>query len=330
MNPLLRGLRRTVAVPAGMLARASNRPLGGGRGLPLPHRALSGLGSDGLADALEGKVVMVTGSSSGIGEEAARQLGAAGGRILLVARGADELDRIAGEIEAGGGKAQSYPCDLTDLEAIDKLAEDVLAEHGRVDVLINSAGRSIRRSVALSDGRFHDFERTMQLNYFGAVRLILALLPAMREVGEGQIINVSSAGVQTRTPRFSGYIASKAALEAFSDAVQAEALGDGIRFTTISMPLVLTPMISPTKHYEGFPALTPEEAGRLIAEAVVGRPRRIAPPFAHLVSVADRLSPELMDSVRHRGFRMFPDSPDGDDPPGEPGESAPETPPATR
>jgi short-subunit dehydrogenase len=129
----------------------------------------------------------------------------------------------------------------------------------------------------------------------------------MREQGHGQVVNVSSAGVQIRTPRFSGYIASKAALEAFSDAVQAETLADGIRFTTISMPLVRTPMISPTRQYEGIPALTPEEAARLVAEAITGRPRRVAPPFAHLFATVDRLSPEAMDALRARVYRMFPE-----------------------
>jgi short-subunit dehydrogenase len=147
----------------------------------------------------------------------------------------------------------------------------------------------------------------MQLNYFAAIKLILRLLPAMREQRHGQIVNVSTAGVQMRTPRFSGYIASKAALEAFSDAVQAEALDDGVRFTTISMPLVRTPMISPTKQYEGIPALNPDEAGRLVAEAISGRPRRVAPPFAHILSTVDRLSPETMDTVRNRVYRMFPE-----------------------
>lgn len=308
MNPLLRRLRSAAAIPGGILARASSRPLGGGAGLRLPHHALSGLGSDHLAEAVAGRIVMITGASSGIGEEAARQIGAAGGTVVLVARSVEKLERIAADVNAGPrGGAFVLPCDLNDLEAIDALAERAVADHGGVDVLVNSAGRSIRRSVALSYGRFHDFERTMQLNYFGAVRLIMGLLPSMRERGGGQVINVSSAGVQTRTPRFSGYIASKAALEAFSDAVQAETLADGVRFTTISMPLVRTPMISPTKHYEGFPSLSSEEAGRLIAEAIVGRPRRVAPPFAHLVSFADAISPRLMDSVRHRGFRMFPD-----------------------
>ncbi|MCL4286246.1 MAG: SDR family NAD(P)-dependent oxidoreductase [Thermoleophilia bacterium] len=253
-----------------------------------------------------GSVVMVTGASSGIGEAAARRLAAEGATVLLVARGAEALDRIASEIGASGaGEARPHPCDLTDLEAIDDLCERALAEHGAVDVLVNNAGRSIRRSVDRSGDRFHDFQRTMQLNYFGAIRLILGLLPAMRERGQGQVVNVSSAGVQIRTPRFSGYIASKAALEAFSDAVQAETREDGIRFTTISMPLVRTPMISPTRQYERVPALTPEEAGRLVADAVSGRPRRVAPPFAHVLAAVDRVSPEAMDVVRSRVYRMF-------------------------
>jgi len=310
VNPLLRRLRRTAAVPAGMVARAASRPLGGGEGLRLSPRSLGIGGSGALERAVRGRVVMITGASSGIGEAAARMVGEAGGTVLLVARSGAELDRIGAEMgtSASGGSAHAMPCDLTDLEAIDLLAESAIAEHGGVDVLINNAGRSIRRSLELSQDRFHDFERTMQLNYFGAVRLILRLMPAMKERGGGQVINVSSAGVQTRTPRFSGYIASKAALEAFSDAVQAETLGDGIRFTTISMPLVRTAMIAPTAHYDGWPALTSEEAGRLVAEAIVGRPRRVAPPFAHLVSAVDKFGPELMDQVRNRGYRMFPDS----------------------
>ena len=305
MHPLVRRMRRAAAGPAAAVFRASSRPIGGGRGLPVGPRAL-GLGDEAedLRQAVAGKVVMITGASSGIGEAAARLVGAAGGTVLLVARSAGELDRIAAEI---GERAHAMPCDLNDLEAIDRLAAEALAEHGHVDVLVNNAGRSIRRSLDRSGDRFHDFERTMQLNYFGAVRLILG--PAARDARArwGQVINVSSAGVQTRTPRFSGYIASKAALEAFSDAAQAETNEDGIRFTTISMPLVRTPMISPTAHYDSFPALTQDEAGKLVAEAIVGRPRRVAPPFAHLVGAIDKVSPETMDAVRNRGYRMFPE-----------------------
>jgi len=309
VNLGLRRLRRSAAGPAGALFRAASKPIGGGGGLR--HAALGPLAGaiGGGSEDLDGTLVMVTGASSGIGEATARRLAAANATVLMVARSADRLERIAAEIGAadGSGEAHSHPCDLTDLDAIDALCEHVLAAHGAVDVLVNNAGRSIRRSIAAEGDRFHDFERMMQLNYFGAVRLILRLLPAMREQRHGQVINVSSAGVQIRTPRFSAYIASKAALEAFSDAVQAEALDDGIRFTTISMPLVRTPMISPTRQYERMPTLTPDEAAALVVEAVAGRPRRVAPPFAHVVATIDRLSPEAMDVVRNRVYKMFPE-----------------------
>jgi NAD(P)-dependent dehydrogenase (short-subunit alcohol dehydrogenase family) len=286
-----------------MLMRAASKPVGGGAGLPRDPRRLVADREAELRRAVAGKVVVVTGASSGIGESAARLVGGAGATVVLVARRREELERIAAGI---GENALVKPCDLTDLEAIDRLADEIVAEHGGVDVLVNSAGISIRRAVDRSLDRFQDFERPMQLNYFASVRLILRLLPSLRE-RSGQVINISSAGVQTRTPRFSGYVASKAALEAFSDAVQAETHGEGLRFTTISMPLVRTPMITPTRQYEHFPALTPDEAGRLVAEAIVGRPRRVAPPFAHLVSAVDAVDPELMDAVRHRGYRMFGD-----------------------
>ena len=309
MNPLVRRLRSTAIGQAGALFRVASKPIGGGGGLR--HAALgpiAGVLGSGDRD-LAGSIVMVTGASSGIGEAAARRIAAEGGTVLMVARSTESLEAIARQIDASGvpGTAHPYPCDLTDLDAVDALCDRVLADHPAVDVLVNNAGRSIRRSVDHSEDRFHDFERTMQLNYVAAIRLILRLLPAMREQQHGQIVNVSSAGVQLRTPRFSGYIASKAALEAFSDAVQAESLADGIRFTTISMPLVRTPMISPTRQYEGIPALTPAEAGRLVAKAITGRPRRVAPPFAHIISTVDTLSPETMDAVRNRVYRMFPE-----------------------
>ena len=303
MDPVTRRLRRTARRTAGALFRVSSHPIGGGAGLD-PRNLLPRDEAAALAEAIGGRVVMVTGASSGIGEATARQAGAAGAEVLLVARGAEALERIAAEI---GPNAHAMPCDLTDFDAIDALADQAVAAYGGVDVLVNNAGRSIRRSVESSTERFHDFERTMQLNYFASVRLVLRLLPSMRGRERAQIINVSSAGVQTRTPRFSGYIASKAALEAFSDSLQAEVNDTGLRITTISMPLVRTPMISPTEHYEGFPSLSPEEAGRLVTEAMVGRPRRVAPPFAHLVGAIDKVSPEAMDAIRNRGYRMFED-----------------------
>ncbi len=188
------------------------------------------------------------------------------------------------------------------------MADQVLADLGGVDMLINNAGRSIRRSLALSYDRIHDYQRTMQLNYLGAVQLILKFIPGMRERGFGQIINVSSVGVQTRAPRFGAYIASKAALDSLCDALQAEVVGDDIKFTTVHMALVRTPMISPTKMYDKFPALTPDQAAGVITDAIVHRPRRASSPFGQFAAVADAVNPAVMDRVRNRAFGMFQDS----------------------
>ncbi len=205
---------------------------------------------------------MVTGASSGIGKAAAMKIADAGGIVLLVARTPEKLEATKDQIEAGGGIAHVHPCDLSDFDDIERMAEEALEQHGHVDVLVNNAGRSIRRSVALSYDRPHDFERTMQLNYLGAVRLILKVLPVMRERKSGQIINISSIGVQTNMPRFSAYVASKSALDAFSRCIASEIVDDKVAITTINMPLVRTPMIAPTKMYDRFPTITPDEAGR--------------------------------------------------------------------
>ena len=165
--------------------------------------------------------------------------------------------------------AHIHRCDMSDIEDVERMAEEVLAYHGQVDILVNNAGRSIRRSVGLSYDRFHDYERTIQLNYLGAVRLILALLPSMRARKSGHIINVSSIGTQTNPPRFSAYVASKAALDAFSRVIASEVIDDGVHLTTIHMPLVRTPMIAPTRMYDVFPAISPEEAAEMIAGAMV-------------------------------------------------------------
>ena len=195
-----------------------------------------------------------------------------------------------------------------DMDAIAAMADKVLADLGGVDILINNAGRSIRRSLALSYDRIHDYQRTMQLNYLGAVQLILKFIPGMRERGFGQIINVSSVGVQTRAPRFGAYIASKAALDSLCDALQAEVVNDDVRFTTVHMALVRTPMIGPTKIYDKFPTLTPDQAAGVIADAIVHRPRRVSSPFGQFAAVADAVNPAVMDRVRNRAFSMFDDS----------------------
>ena len=188
------------------------------------------------------------------------------------------------------------------------MAEEVLAQHGHVDVLVNNAGRSIRRSVALSYDRPHDFERTIQLNYLGAVRLILKLLPGMRERKSGQIVNISSIGVQTNMPRFSAYVASKSALDAFSRSIASEIIDDGVHITTINMPLVRTPMIAPTKMYDRFPTITPEEAADMICEAIIHKPKRIATPMGTLGQILYALNPKSIDYILNTAYHLFPDS----------------------
>ena len=261
-----------------------------------------------LEGAVRGRVVMVTGASSGIGKSAAMKIADAGGTVLLVARTPEKLEATKEQIEAGGGVAHVHPCDLSDFDDIDRMAEEVLEEHGHVDILVNNAGRSIRRSIALSYDRPHDFERTIQLNYLGAVRLILKLLPVMRERKSGQIVNISSIGVQTNTPRFSAYVASKAALDAFSRAIASEIIDDGVHITTIHMPLVRTPMIAPTKMYDRFPTITPEEAADMIAEAIMHRPKRIATPMGTLGQVLYAINPKSMDYILNTAYHLFPDS----------------------
>ena len=262
-----------------------------------------------LEDAVGGQVVMITGASSGIGRDAAIRVGDAGAITLLVARGVDKLDETQREIETRGGTAFVYACDLSELEDIERMTKEVLREHGSVDVLVNNAGRSIRRSVELSYERMHDYQRTMQINYFGPVRLILSLLPAMRARRSGHIVNISSAGVQSKVPRFSGYVASKAALDAFSDCVAGEVHHDGVRFTTVFMPLVRTPMIAPTTIYRRLPAMTSREAADMVCDAIIHRPRRLGTPVGNLATLGNAVSPRSMDAVRNAAYRLFPDSP---------------------
>ncbi len=258
--------------------------------------------------AINGRTVVITGASSGIGRAAALKIAAAGGIPLLVARSMDKLEEAKAEIEATGGTAYIYSADLSDLESIDALVKQILDDHVSVDMLVNNAGRSIRRSIALSQDRFHDFERTMQLNYFGAIRLTMGLLPHMRERGSGHIVNVSSIGAQTNPPRFSAYVASKAALDAWTRVVSSEVIGDGITFTTIHMPLVRTAMIAPTKMYDSFPTITPDEAGDLVCEALRAKPKQINTRLGTFGEVAYSLAPKAVDEVLHMAYKVFPDS----------------------
>ncbi|MFF0815572.1 SDR family oxidoreductase [Rhodococcus sp. NPDC003318] len=261
------------------------------------------------AGPLVGRVVLITGASSGIGRAAARAVAAKGATVALIARRAEELDVVAGEIRGAGGHAAAYPCDITDGDAVDATVARVLADHGHVDMLVNNAGRSIRRGVYASTERFHDYERTMAVNYFGAVRLVLALLPSMRERRFGHVVNVSTAGVQGRVPRYSAYVASKAALDGFTDTVAAETLSDGITFTTIHMPLVRTPMIAPTGRANPGRAISPEHAAAMVVRALVERPKRIDVPIGTLGEYGHLFAPRIADRMRSELYRAYPDSP---------------------
>ncbi|HKP21877.1 MAG TPA: SDR family NAD(P)-dependent oxidoreductase, partial [Thermoleophilaceae bacterium] len=260
------------------------------------------------SSSIKGKKVLITGASSGIGLETALRIGEAGGTVILVSRTREKLEEVADKVRERGGTAHVHPADLSDLEDIDRLAKEVLDEHGGIDVLINNAGRSIRRSVAASYDRFHDFERTIQLNYFGALKLILAFLPGMRERKSGHIINVSSIGVQTNTPRFSAYVASKSALDAFSRCTAPEVVGDNVKFTTVYMPLVRTPMIAPTDIYKAFPTLTPDEAAQMLCDAMIDKPKRMASRLGTFGEVLYAVSPKTVDIVLNTAYNLFPDS----------------------
>ena len=261
-----------------------------------------------LQGAVSGKTVLITGASSGIGRAAAIKIARAGGIPLLVARSADKLEETQREIEDLGGTAHSYTADVSEPDSVDELVKQVLADHPAVDVLVNNAGRSIRRSVALSYDRFHDFERTIKLNYLGTIKLIMGFLPHMRDRHSGHVVNVSSIGVQTNPPRFSAYVASKAALDAWTRVVGSESIGDNVHFTTIHMPLVRTPMIAPTKIYDSFPTISPDEAADLICEAIRTRPKHLGTRLGTFGEVAYALAPKAVDQILSTAYKVFPDS----------------------
>ena len=261
-----------------------------------------------LRGQVAGKVVLVTGGSSGIGLAAAHKLAEAGAITIICGRDEDKLAAAKQEVEARGFALITYQADVADMADCDRFVQLLIANHGGVDVLVNNAGRSIRRAIEASYDRFHDFERTMQLNYFGCLRLTMGLLPKMIAQKRGHIINISSIGVLTNAPRFSAYVASKAALEAWTRCASSELSDVGIKFTTINMPLVRTPMIAPTKIYQNVPTLAPDEAADMIAEAIVHKPVRIATRVGIFGQVLHALMPRVAQIVLNTTFRMFPDS----------------------
>ena len=254
------------------------------------------------------RTVLITGGSSGIGKATAEMMAKAGATVLVVARGEEALKETVAEITADGGKALAYQCDLSDSTDCERLVNEVLTEHGHIDILVNNAGRSIRRSLSLSYDRFHDFERTMQLNYFGSLKLIMGFLPKMEELHNGHVINISSIGVLSNAPRFSAYVASKAALDAFSRCAACEFNDTGINFTTINMPLVRTPMIAPTKMYDNVPTISPDEAAEMVRKAVIYKPQRIATRLGIFAQILHLLAPKVAEIMMNSAFRLFPDS----------------------
>ena len=261
-----------------------------------------------LRGTVGGKVVLITGGSSGIGLATAHKFAEAGANVLICGRDQGKLDEACKEASAKGYGFTAYAVDIADMADCDRFIAKLIAAHGGVDFLINNAGRSIRRAVEASYDRFHDFERTMQLNYFGSLRVTMGLLPGMEARREGHVVNISSIGVLTNAPRFSAYVASKAALDAWTRCASSEFADVGISFTTINMPLVRTPMIAPTNLYNNVPTLAPEEAADLIAQACIFKPVRIATRLGIAGEVMHALVPKVARIAMNTSFRMFPDS----------------------
>ncbi|WP_301121859.1 SDR family oxidoreductase [Mycolicibacterium fortuitum] len=263
---------------------------------------------DDPAGPLVGKHVIITGASSGIGRASAIAVAERGGCVFALARNGEALDDLVAEIRADGGQAYAFTCDVTDSASVEHTVKDILGRFGHVDYLVNNAGRSIRRSVSNSTDRLHDYERVMAVNYFGSVRMVLALLPHWRERRFGHVVNVSSAGVQANTPKYSAYLPSKAALDAFSEVVGTETLSDHITFTNIHMPLVKTPMIAPSRKLNPVPPISAEHAAAMVVRGLVDKPARIDTPLGTVADFGNYLTPKLSRRVLHQLYLGYPDS----------------------
>ena len=288
MNPLLIG-------PTAVVRRHLVGPLASAAGRP-------------LSSPVAGRVVVVTGASSGVGEATAKLVASKGAMVVLIARREDALARVVDEIEAAGGRAVAYSCDLTEGDAVDATAAKILGDLGHVDMLVNNAGRSIRRSLDLSYDRMHDFERTMAINYFGPVRLTLALLPSMREQRFGHVVNVVTWGVQLKAPKFAAYIASKTALDTFARIAGREAWYDGVTFSNLRLSLVRTDMIAATEAYRRAKAKTPEEAAALVLKALEDRPLTMGTMVSNAGEVLGLVAPRFSDALMAAMNRRMPDS----------------------
>ncbi|MGO9929670.1 MAG: SDR family oxidoreductase [Mycobacterium sp.] len=257
---------------------------------------------------LQGRHVIITGASSGIGRASAIAVAERGATVFALARNAEALDRLVAEIRANGGQAHAFTCDVTDSTSVEHTIKDILGRFDHVDYLVNNAGRSIRRSVFNSTDRLHDYERVMAVNYFGAVRMVLALLPHWRERRFGHVVNVSSAGVLARNPKYSSYLPTKAALDAFADVVASETLSDHVTFTNIHMPLVATPMIAPSHRLNSVPPISPERAAAMVVRGLVEKPVRIDTPLGTLAGIGNYFTPRTSRRILHQLYLGYPDS----------------------
>ncbi len=258
--------------------------------------------------ALVGRHVIITGASSGIGRASAIAVAERGATVFALARNGDALDDLVTDIRANGGQAYAFTCDVTDSGSVEHTVKDILGRFDHIDYLVNNAGRSIRRSVVNQTDRLHDYERVMAVNYFGAVRMVLALLPHWRERRFGHVVNVSSAGVQARNPKYSAYLPSKAALDAFSDVVATETLSDHVTFTNIHMPLVATPMIKPSRRLNPVPPISAEHAAAMVVRGLIDKPSRIDTPLGTLSEAGHYFTPKLSRRILHQLYLGYPDS----------------------
>ena len=257
---------------------------------------------------LVGRHVIITGASSGIGRAAAIAVAERGATVFALARNGDALDDLVEEIRSNGGQAYAFTCDVTDSGSVEHTVKDILGRFDHVDYLVNNAGRSIRRSVVNQTDRMHDYERVMAVNYFGAVRMVLALLPHWRERRFGHVVNVSSAGVQARSPKYSAYLPTKAALDAFSEVVATETLSDHVTFTNIHMPLVATPMIKPSRKLNPVPPISAEHAAAMVVRGLIDKPLRIDTPLGTLSEAGHYFTPKLSRRILHQVYLGYPDS----------------------
>lgn len=328
----LRGIYRGIAGAAGLPPLLGTLP---GTGIHVPEFATYAPGlwrywAEHLDpdrarrnDPLLGRHVIITGASSGIGRASAIAVAKRGATVFALARNGNALDELVTEIRAHGGQAHAFTCDVTDSASVEHTVKDILGRFDHVDYLVNNAGRSIRRSVVNSTDRLHDYERVMAVNYFGAVRMVLALLPHWRERRFGHVVNVSSAGVQARNPKYSSYLPTKAALDAFADVVASETLSDHITFTNIHMPLVATPMIVPSRRLNPVRAISAERAAAMVIRGLVEKPARIDTPLGTLAEAGNYVAPRLSRRILHQLYLGYPDSaaaqgisrPDADRPP---------------